>query len=68
MCGALPGKVMAINGGTARVDFSGNQVDAMTGLVKVAVGDYVLVHAGCIIQTVKQTEAEEIIELMGGLE
>jgi hydrogenase expression/formation protein HypC len=26
------------------------------------------VHAGCVIQTMKQNEAEEIMELMGGLE
>jgi hydrogenase expression/formation protein HypC len=43
-------------------------VTAYTGLVKAKVGDYVLVHAGCVIQTMKQQEAEEIVELMGGLE
>ena len=36
-------------------------------LVPVQVGDYALVHAGCIIQTLKKQEADEIIELMGDI-
>lgn len=68
MCVAIPGKVLSIDDGKAIVDFSGNQVTAYIGLVKAEVGDYVLVHAGCVIQTMKQREAEEIMELMNGLE
>lgn len=64
MCVAIPGKVVSIHEGTARVDFNGNFVNALTGLVNVKEGDFVLVHAGCIIQTMMQQEAEEIIELM----
>ena len=68
MCVAIPGKVTEIKDGKATVDFSGNQVQAFVGLVQAEVGDYVLVHAGCIIQTMKQQEAEEIIELMNGID
>ena len=68
MCVAIPGKVLSIEDGKAVVDFSGNQVTAYIGLVKAEVGDYVLVHAGCVIQTMKQREAEEIIDLMSGVE
>jgi hydrogenase expression/formation protein HypC len=68
MCVAIPGKIVSIEDGKAVVDFSGNQVTAYIGLVKANVGDYVLVHAGCVIQTMKQKEAEEIVELMQGLE
>lgn len=68
MCVAIPGKVLSIEDGKAVVDFSGNQVKAYVGLVNVKVGDYVLVHAGCIIQTMKQQEAEELKTLMEGLE
>lgn len=68
MCVALPGKVVAVEEGKAEVDFSGNRVKAYTGLVHVNPGDYVLVHAGCVIQTMKQQEAEEILELMGELD
>ena len=68
MCVAIPGKVIALKDGQATVDFSGNQVLAYVGLVNTKVGDYVLVHAGCVIQTMKQQEAEEIMELMDGLD
>ena len=68
MCVALPGKVIEINGRDAVVDFNGNQVTARAGLVDVKVGDYVLVHAGCVIQKVTQQDMEEmknLKELMG---
>lgn len=68
MCVALPGKVVSVEGQKALVDFSGNQMNAYTGLVNVNPGDYVLVHAGCVIQTMKQQEAEEILELMGEID
>ncbi len=64
MCVALPGKVIEINDKTAVIDFSGNQVTARTGLVEVCVGDYVLVHAGCVIQKVTPQDAEDLTELM----
>ncbi len=63
MCVALPGTVTKIEDGFATVDFSGNTVNAATGLVDVSVGDKVLVHAGCIIQKVQKEEAEELEEL-----
>ena len=68
MCVALPGKVIELNGRDAVVDFSGNQVTARAGLVDVNVGDFVLVHAGCIIQKVSKEQMEELEnlnELMG---
>lgn len=68
MCVALPGKVIEIKQRDAVVDFNGNQVTARAGLVDVKVGDYVLVHAGCVIQKVTQQEMEEmknLKELMG---
>lgn len=68
MCVALPGKVIEINGHDAVVDFSGNQVTARAGLVDVKVGDFVLVHAGCVIQKVSQQDMEDLKslkELMG---
>ena len=63
MCVALPGKVIEIKGRDAVVDFNGNQVTARAGLVDVKVGDYVLVHAGCVIQKVTQQEMEELKNL-----
>lgn len=63
MCVALPGKVIEIKERDAVVDFNGNQVTARAGLVDVKVGDYVLVHAGCVIQKVTQQEMEELKSL-----
>lgn len=68
MCVAIPGKIIQIADGRAVIDFSGNQVEAYVGLVPAKVGDYALVHAGCVIQLMKQEEAEEIAELMRGLD
>lgn len=68
MCVALPGKVIEMKDRDAVVDFNGNQVTARAGLVDVKVGDYVLVHAGCVIQKVTQQDMEEmknLKELMG---
>lgn len=68
MCVAIPGKIVELKENKVVVDFDGNQVEAYSGLVPVKVGDYALVHAGCIIQTMKQSEAEEIVELMNSFE
>lgn len=68
MCVALPGTVLEIKDHTAVVDFSGNQVNARAGLVDVQIGDRVLVHAGCILQKVSKSEAEELESLFAELE
>ena len=68
MCVALPGTVIEIKDKNATVDFNGNTVSARMGLVDVVPGDRVLVHAGCIMQKVSQSEAEEIERLFSELE
>ncbi len=70
MCVALPGivKEIDVENNYATVEFSGNRVKARMGLVEVKVGDYALVHAGCIIQVMKSDEAEELIELFKEVE
>ncbi|WP_026494515.1 HypC/HybG/HupF family hydrogenase formation chaperone [Butyrivibrio sp. WCD3002] len=68
MCVALPGRVVELNGTKATVDFSGNTVEAEAGLVKVKIGDRVLVHAGCIIQTMDDAEADELEDLFREIE
>ena len=50
------------------MDFSGNRVRAISGLVPIAVGDYVLVHAGCILQKLSAGEARDMIELFEEIE
>ena len=68
MCVALPGTVLEVREKTAVVDFSGNKVETRSGLVDVAPGDRVLVHAGMILQKVSETEAEELEGLFRDLE
>ena len=68
MCVALPGKVIGLEVIKATVDFSGNIVTAEAGLVKVNIGDRVLVHAGCIIQTMDDSMADELEEMFREIE
>ncbi len=68
MCVAIPGRVTELDGTKATVDFSGNIVKADAGLVKVKIGDRVLVHAGCIIQTLDDDTADEIEEMFKEIE
>lgn len=68
MCVAAPGRVVGIKNNIARIDYNGNCVDANAGLVEVKPGDYVLVHAGMIIQRLKEDEAREMTELFKTLE
>ena len=63
MCVASAGKVIAVGEKTATVDFDGNRVEARSGLVDVKEGDMVLVHAGIIIQTIKQSDYDAMKEI-----
>ena len=60
----MPGTVLSVKNGTATVDFHGNVMDVRAGLVDVTQGDRVLVHAGCIIQTMSMEEEEETWEML----
>ena len=68
MCVAAPGRVIEIKDNIATVDYNGNITKANAGVVNVTVGDYVLVHAGLIIQKISKSEAKEMEELFGMLE
>lgn len=68
MCIAMPGKVIIIDGDTAKVDFGGNLVDVNVALIDVKVDDYVLVHAGCAIEVMNKEKAEELQFLFGEVE
>ncbi len=68
MCVAMPGKVIKVDGTKAEVDFSGNIIRAEAGLVKIKPGDYVLVHAGCIIQVISEEEGKNLAELFEEIE
>ncbi len=64
MCIASSGVIIEKKGHKALVDFGGNMVEAEAGLTKCEEGDRVLVHAGCIIQRLGETEAAEMDEIM----
>lgn len=68
MCVAMPGKVVAVHETKATVDFNGNTVEAQAGLVSIKPGDYVLVHAGCILQVLSQEDSDMLTELFEEIE
>lgn len=68
MCVAVPGKVVQIKGDYARVNVMENMTDVNIRLVDTKVGDYVLIHAGCVIEVLKKETAEEILAIFSELE
>ena len=64
MCVAVPGTVISVEGTVAAIDFSGNVVRAEAGLVSVKPGDFVLVHAGCILQVLTKQDHDSLMELL----
>lgn len=63
MCLAVPGKIVAISGDTATVDYG---VEKRTGKILeecYSVGDYVVIQGGFVIMKVEKEEAERALEL-----
>jgi len=64
MCIAAPGRVISVKGETAQVKFGRLTRAAQTTLKPgVKKGDYVLVHAGFIMEILEKTDALERIKL-----
>jgi len=66
MCLAIPGQVVAIDekGETAMINYHGLQKSAHLRLFPhVQIGDYVLVHAGFVIQVLDSDEGAALSEL-----
>lgn len=68
MCVAVPGKIVKINGDTAKVDIMNNICEANIRLVYASIGDYVLIHAGCVLEVLKEETAKELISIFEELE
>ena len=68
MCVAVPGKIIQIKGDYAKVNIMDNITDANIKLVDAKVGDYVLIHAGCVIDVLKEDVAEEILTIFSQLQ
>ena len=65
MCLATPMRVIAINGPVARVESAGVELDAGLDLVEeVAVGDYVIVHAGFALHKIDEADAMASLRLL----
>lgn len=68
MCVAVPGKVVTIDGNIAQVDVSGTKLKIDVSLIPAKIGDYVLIHAGCGLEVLKEETAMEMIQLFKDLE
>jgi hydrogenase expression/formation protein HypC len=69
MCLGVPGKVLAIDGLTATVDFFGVRRDLRLDIVDepVRVGDYVLNHVGFAIRRIPPEEVQETLALFDAI-
>lgn len=69
MCLALPRRVLRADGDQAEVEWDdGSLWVSAGGFPDLAVGEYVIVHAGQVLERVSEAEAEEIRELYVSLE
>ena len=66
MCLGVPMKVLSRDGDTVVAEIDGVQREASVMLLgeEIAVGDYVIVHAGFAISRLDEEYAEETIRLM----
>ena len=66
MCLSIPGKIVAINGKFASVDYGtqGVRENVNVTLVEGKIGNYVLVQGGFAIKTLTESEAREIIDAL----
>lgn len=69
MCLGVPGRVLAIDGLSATVDFFGVKRELRLDIVdeKVSVGDYVLNHVGYAIRRIPEEEVQETLALFDEL-
>jgi hydrogenase expression/formation protein HypC len=64
MCLGVPMQVMTIDGDTALCEVDGVSREASLALLdQVAIGDFVLIHAGFAIEKVDAAEAEETLRI-----
>lgn len=64
MCLTIPAKVVSMEKNKAIVDFADKKEKVDTQLVKVKVGDYVMVSNGFVIKKVNKKEAKEILKVL----
>lgn len=66
MCLAIPAKVIEVDeSNQGKIDYMGTKVKTNFALVEsVAVGDWVIVHAGYAISKLDEAEAQETLDLI----
>lgn len=65
MCLAIPGRIIDIRDGNAEIDYGGVSRHASLRLFENAkIGDYVLVHAGFVIQILDPDAGDELEKIM----
>lgn len=65
MCLSLPARVISVSGDVAEVSVGGAVFCAGLQMVQdVAVGDYILLHAGFAIEKLSEKEALETLRLL----
>lgn len=66
MCIGVPMKIISINGTDAVAEIDGVQREASLMLLgeELALGDYVIVHAGFAISKLDEAEALETLDIM----
>lgn len=65
MCLAVPAKVLDLQNGMATIDLDGVRRTVSALMVPdLAVGDYVITHAGFALHKVDEAEAQQSLELM----
>jgi hydrogenase expression/formation protein HypC len=68
MCLAVPAKVLSVDGSSAEAEIMGNRITVDISLLEsVAIGDYVMVHAGVAIHKYDKQEALENLEMIKAL-
>lgn len=66
MCLGVPMKIVSLDGDMATAEIDGVQREASLAMLdeEVALGDYIIVHAGFAISRLDTAEAEETIRMM----
>ncbi len=63
MCVAIPLKVKRVEDGWAVLEAASGEFRARTDLVEAREGDFVLVHAGFLIEKIDPLEARKTLEM-----
>jgi len=64
VCLTIPAKIISTEKGKAVVDFVGKKQKVDIRLVKVKIGDYVMISNGFVIKKVGSKEAQEILKII----